>query len=599
MTVSFRRLSYLFGIVYSCALLCILIFISLRFFKDERNIAAVWLSFGFQIAVLTLTERSRAYILAMFLAAAATMLFLAVPPILAIGSAAITSAVAIWSAWILRNEPDWIKGRDDRLRPWLLFVVSSGLIAPGVNALLGAPLATIAGIVPATGNAWLMTAVTWFISDALSVVVVTTTLLRLGSVKLRHLPDWREMLTTLGVIAVVAALFGAIAVQDNILPIFLVASVLVVVLYVSGTTASLVCLALFVTASIVATILDDGPFIALASLSRFDPIVMCQIYALAIFCTVVLYAGLLGERLHHHKLQLANAHIYEMLAKRSGDIVFAADSYGKILFISPSIGEVLGVPLQTAEMRGWKNYVAKGDVKKIYKTAFRVIRTGKPVSVDFRIIDAKGREKILEAIVQTSSAGKATIVIGSMRDVTEQRRHERALSRLSETDPLTELPNRRAFDRYFRAEWNRSFAAKASMSILMIDVDYFKQFNDTFGHQSGDECLVVIGSAIRGALKREGEFCARFGGEEFVAILPNTDEAHARKVAARVLSAIADLNMAHTESPYGIVTVSIGVAASRPLCDELDLGLLEAADAALYLAKQRGRNRVEGPGSMA
>ncbi|WP_166926693.1 sensor domain-containing diguanylate cyclase, partial [Flavobacterium poyangense] len=172
----------------------------------------------------------------------------------------------------------------------------------------------------------------------------------------------------------------------------------------------------------------------------------------------------------HHKLQLANAHIYEMLAKRSGDIVFAADSYGKILFISPSIGEVLGVPLQTAEMRGWKNYVAKGDVKKIYKTAFRVIRTGKPVSVDFRIIDAKGREKILEAIVQTSSAGKATIVIGSMRDVTEQRRHERALSRLSETDPLTELPNRRAFDRYFRAEWNRSFAAKASMSILMIDV---------------------------------------------------------------------------------------------------------------------------------
>ena len=190
-------------------------------------------------------------------------------------------------------------------------------------------------------------------------------------------------------------------------------------------------------------------------------------------------------------------------------------------------------------------------------------------------------------------------MIGSMRDVTEQRRHERALSRLSETDPLTELPNRRAFDRYFRAEWNRSFAAKASMSILMIDVDYFKQFNDTFGHQSGDECLVVIGSAIRGALKREGEFCARFGGEEFVAILPNTDEAHARKVAARVLSAIADLNMAHTESPYGIVTVSIGVAASRPLCDELDLGLLEAADAALYLAKQRGRNRVEGPGSMA
>ncbi|MDP1159454.1 PAS domain-containing protein, partial [Klebsiella variicola] len=90
---------------------------------------------------------------------------------------------------------------------------------------------------------------------------------------------------------------------------------------------------------------------------------------------VVLYAGLLGERLHHHKLQLANAHIYEMLAKRSGDIVFAADSSGKILFISPSIGEVLGVPLQTAEMRGWKNYVAKGDVKKIYKTAFRVIRT--------------------------------------------------------------------------------------------------------------------------------------------------------------------------------------------------------------------------------
>lgn len=595
MAVFFGRASSLLGILFSCAFLCVLIAASLTLFCDERNVAAVWFALGFQAAILTLTGRNRAYIVAMFVTALATMLFLAVPPILAFGAAVSNGAIATWSAWILASEKDWIKGHEDRLRPWLLFAFAIGLVAPAVNALVGSSLTVLAGVIPPVTEYWLMATFTWFISGALGVAIVTPTVIRLGAMDLRQLPGRQEILTSLGVIAFVAALFLVISLQDNILPIFFVVPVLIVVLYALGMTTALICLAVFVTASIAATVFDAGPFMELSSLSRFDPLIICQAYAMAMFYTVVLFGGLLEEGQYYHKVQLANANIYEMLAKRSGDIVFAADAHGRILFISPSIGDVLEMPFHAIDIRNWRNYVVREDVKKIYNTALRVIRSDKPAAVDFRIVDSAGQQKILEAVVQASNSGnrRKAMLIGSTRDVTVQRQHEDNLSRLSETDPLTELPNRRSFDKYYRAEWSRSFASNAPMSMLMIDVDYFKQFNDTFGHQSGDECLVVIGHAIRRALKRDGDFCARFGGEEFVAILPDTDERNARQVAARVLSSIAHLKMAHPQSPYGIVTVSIGIASSKPLRVEPDIGLLEAADTALYLAKQQGRNRAE------
>ena len=142
------------------------------------------------------------------------------------------------------------------------------------------------------------------------------------------------------------------------------------------------------------------------------------------------------------------------------------------------------------------------------------------------------------------------------------------------------------------AEWQRATSLKRPIALMMIDVDHFKLFNDNYGHVEGDQCLRVIGDALATASSHKADFAARYGGEEFVLLLPGMDASAALKVGERLRKAIEDSGLAHAKAPCGHVTVSIGVASLRPQPDEPPQVLVEAADAALYAAKRRGRNRV-------
>ncbi len=160
-------------------------------------------------------------------------------------------------------------------------------------------------------------------------------------------------------------------------------------------------------------------------------------------------------------------------------------------------------------------------------------------------------------------------------------------------DGLTGIPNRRLFDETLRREWRAAVHAESSLAVLMIDIDFFKDVNDLYGHQKGDECLIAVAKAIHDMLPRAGDFVARYGGEEFGVILPKTSIAGAFRVAERPRSGVVQLAIAHMKSPHDYVTVSIGVAVG-------DIGsvpnpnlLLKVADEALYRAKRSGRNRVE------
>jgi diguanylate cyclase (GGDEF)-like protein len=167
------------------------------------------------------------------------------------------------------------------------------------------------------------------------------------------------------------------------------------------------------------------------------------------------------------------------------------------------------------------------------------------------------------------------------------------LEELSATDSLTGIANRRRFDDVLGAEWARAARQQHALTIGLLDIDYFKQYNDHYGHQQGDECLRRVAAAFKAQLQRGGDLVARYGGEEFVFIAPAIDADQALTIAHGVCEAIKALQLPHAKSPNGILTVSIGVAAWTPLAGEAPQALLHAADQALYRAKQLGRNRVE------
>jgi diguanylate cyclase (GGDEF)-like protein len=177
------------------------------------------------------------------------------------------------------------------------------------------------------------------------------------------------------------------------------------------------------------------------------------------------------------------------------------------------------------------------------------------------------------------------------------RRANRRLSRLSSRDGLTGIANRRRFDRRLALEWRRAGRSRAPLSLLMADIDCFKDYNDLHGHQQGDECLRQVAGALAGCVNRAGELVARYGGEEFAVLLPAIDADQALRLAEKLRARVEELRIPHGGSDVGAwVTLSLGAATARPRAGLRPRTLLERADRALYQAKREGRNRVCGTG---
>ena len=170
----------------------------------------------------------------------------------------------------------------------------------------------------------------------------------------------------------------------------------------------------------------------------------------------------------------------------------------------------------------------------------------------------------------------------------------RTLKKLSSLDGLTGIANRRSFDETLQKEWNRAIRSEKSIGLIMLDIDFFKLYNDHYGHQGGDDCLKKVAQGLTSAIHRDTDFLARYGGEEFSAILPDTDINGAVKVAEEMRLAVKEQNIAHAKSKVAdIVSISIGVSAFIPQRGADPEVLIVAADQALYRAKENGRNRVE------
>ncbi|MBA9071606.1 diguanylate cyclase (GGDEF)-like protein [Methylobacterium sp. RAS18] len=195
------------------------------------------------------------------------------------------------------------------------------------------------------------------------------------------------------------------------------------------------------------------------------------------------------------------------------------------------------------------------------------------------------------------------------RELTQRRRSEEQtaalnleLKRLAATDALTGLSNRRRFDEVLAREWRRAVRTHQPLSLILLDADHFKGFNDRYGHQRGDEALKLIAHSIEAAIDSTHDIACRIGGEEFAVVLPNTDTAGAMVVADRIRKAISGWNVPHAASPHGVLTVSLGLAEVPQTAAAEPAALIAAADRGLYDAKARGRNQIRvetGPVSTA
>jgi diguanylate cyclase (GGDEF)-like protein len=207
-------------------------------------------------------------------------------------------------------------------------------------------------------------------------------------------------------------------------------------------------------------------------------------------------------------------------------------------------------------------------------------------SEEARGFDAGGVDYITKPI-------RPPVVRARVQTHLELKHSRDLLEKLASIDPLTGIPNRRGFDESLEQEWKRAIRSAAPLSLAILDVDYFKKFNDTYGHARGDACLREVAQTIAGVARRPGDVAARYGGEEFGAIFPETDSDAMQSLAERLVESVRTLGIEHASSGCGPhVSVSVGSVSLVPSLGDDAAAALQAADRMLYEAKEKGRNRA-------
>ena len=272
-------------------------------------------------------------------------------------------------------------------------------------------------------------------------------------------------------------------------------------------------------------------------------------------------------------------------------------------YIGPQIEPLLGwTPESWLTVQDWADRIHVEDRERVVTFCVSQSKAGVDHEADYRALTKDGSYVWIRDVVHVvrTPAGEVESLIGFMFDISERKRIEekvmrlqRELEALSFIDGLTGLANRRRFDMLVRDEWTLAHKTNQPISMLIIDIDFFKLYNDHYGHVRGDECLKRVAQALTVGATRPRDIVARYGGEEFVIVLPETDASGALSVAERCRAALIDESIPHDRSEAApFVTVSIGCGTIIPREGDPLIGFIEEVDKCLYGAKQRGRNAV-------
>ncbi len=299
---------------------------------------------------------------------------------------------------------------------------------------------------------------------------------------------------------------------------------------------------------------------------------------------------------------------FRMLAENSSDAIIRTGLDGIRHYMSPATFNLSGYLPEELIGRHFTSNVHPGD-RPVIIQAFRKLLAGTPrITEVCRTLHKNGSVVWIEgqsSLICNSVTGEAEEIITVARDITARKHVEEALAAANEalaeqalTDGLTGLVNRRHFDQTLEREWRRAGREASPLSLLLLDADCFKLYNDRYGHPMGDQVLRSIAASIQAKLRRPGDVGARYGGEEFTVILPHTYPDGAIQVAEAIRNAVAAQRIPHEHGPAGIVTVSVGAASIIPSSGTTMASLLANADQALYAAKSGGRNQTRHAGAI-
>jgi diguanylate cyclase (GGDEF)-like protein/PAS domain S-box-containing protein len=304
------------------------------------------------------------------------------------------------------------------------------------------------------------------------------------------------------------------------------------------------------------------------------------------------------------KAPTADSAIYKTLLESTKAIPWKIDWKSMTFaYIGPQIESLLGwTPESWVGAQDWADRMHPEDREWVVNFCVSQSQAGIDHEADYRALTKSGDYVWIRDVVHVvrDANGEVESLIGFMFDISERKKTEekllllqKELEELSFKDGLTGVANRRMFDSIFEIEWTNARRNNQPLSVIMLDIDYFKQYNDHYGHIQGDDCLKRVAKALSSAATRSRDFFARYGGEEFVLVLPETDMDSAKKVAERCRNLIFKEQIPHDKSEVSqILTISLGVATMIPTHKDEAIDFITSVDRLLYQAKQEGRNCI-------
>lgn len=267
---------------------------------------------------------------------------------------------------------------------------------------------------------------------------------------------------------------------------------------------------------------------------------------------------------------------------------------GRVIFGNPMLSKITGYTLEELNSQIVTNFVHPEDRAMVHdRYSRRLLGEDVIPEYSFRLITKEGETKWIYIKVTCVNWDGKPATLSFLSDITDRKSLEDELRKLSQQDELTNIANRRAFNAKLQNEWRRALRSQIPISVIMIDIDNFKKYNDHYGHPAGDECLKLIAEVLGKMIGRPSDLIARYGGEEFVVVLQSTSKDGARELAEHMCRKIESLQIQHLHPDInGIITISVGVSTVIPDTEMNPDKLLDAADKALYIAKKAGKNQV-------